>query len=253
MSHDEFTDNDLAGLAAASQERIEPTDEAPTPAPVSASLGDVMAAARRARELAEASPAPVPTDAQERHLRLKAVLEQLPAGMHRATRQELEGRVEPRLLKAALGWRWGAGNLVLMGATGAGKTSAAAHLVRRLCFEGAVHGGEAFGRAQLIRWQSCRELSEIAREMRLGAGEPETIVRCKYARLLVLNDLGISDDRATLERILDQRYERGWPTVTTTGLGTSELGKMLGDALFRRIFECGKDRGLFVEIKRAAS
>lgn len=218
----------------------------------SASLGDVMAALARARAAAESSLVPVPTDAQERQLRIKAVLEQLPPGMHRATRQELEGRIEPRLLRAVLGWRWGHGNLVLMGATGSGKTSAAAHLVRRLCFEGAVHGGEAFERAQLIRWQSCRALSEVARETRLGTGIPEAVTRCQYARLLVLNDLGAGDDRGTLERILDERYERGWPTITTTGLGAEQLDAAFGDALSRRVFECGKDRGLFVEIRRTA-
>lgn len=253
MSHDDdFSDDDLAARAAASQDRAEASDETP-PAPASATLGDVMRAAERARQAAESCPVPVPTDAQERQLRLKPVLEQLPAGMHRATRLELEGRIDPKLLKAVLGWRWGGGNLVLMGATGSGKTSAAAHLVRRLCFEGAVRGGEAYELAKLIRWQSCRALSDVGRETRLGTGTPEPVTRCQNARLLVLNDLGANDDRATLERILDERYERGWPTITTTGLGGEQLDALFGDALSRRIFECGADRGLFVEIKRAAS
>lgn len=252
MTDDDFSDEDLAARAEAAQARSAAPDEPVLP-PTSASLADVLEAASRARAAHERRGVPETTDAKERHLKLKPVLEQLPNGMHRATRQELEGRIEERLLRAVLGWRWGAGNLVLMGATGCGKTSAAAHLVRRLCFEGAVHGGQAFELSGMIRWQSCRDLSEIGRETRLGTGTPEVVQRCQYARLLVLNDLGAGDDRTTLERVLDARYERGWPTVTTTGLGAEQLDKVFGDALSRRIFECGADRGRFVEIKRVAN
>ncbi len=244
---DDFSDEALAARASASQERA-PEREAPAEL-ASASLADVLAAAGRARAAHERRGVPETTDAAERHLKLKPVLEQLPNGMARAHRSELEGRINERLLRAVLGWRWGGGNLVLMGATGCGKTSAAAHLVRRLCFEGASRGGEAFELAQLIRWQSCRDLSEVGRETRLGTGTPEAVQRCMYARLLVLNDLGTGDDRTTLERVLDARYERGWPTVTTTGLGAAQIDLAFGDALSRRIFECGASRGAFVEIK----
>jgi len=248
----DFSDDDLAARADASQGRS-PEPEGSPPAPASATLADVLAAAQRARAACEAAGLPETTDAQERHLRLRPVLEQLPAGMHRATRRELEARIEPRILRAVLNWRWGGGNLVLMGATGCGKTSGAAHLVRRLCYEAAIHGGQAFELASMIRWQSCRDLSEVGRETRLGTGTPEAIQRCQFARLLVLNDLGTNDDRTTLERVLDARYERGWPTLTTTGLGAPEISRLFGDALSRRLFECGADRGKFVEIKRAAS
>lgn len=254
MSHDDqdFADDELAARAAASQERSTEGLSGFTQG-VGATMDDILQAIGRARALAEAAGIPETTDAQERHLKLRPVLEQLPGGMHRSTRQELEGRVEPRILRAVLGWRWGGGNLVLMGATGCGKTSGAAHLVRRLCFEGAIRGGEAFQLASMIRWQSCRDLSEIGRETKLGSGTPEAIQRCQYARLLVLNDLGANDDRTTLERVLDSRYERGWPTVTTTGLGADQIDALFGDALSRRIFECAGDRGRFVEIKRAAN
>ena len=249
---DDFSDDDLAKRTAASQERLGAADETP-PAPASASLSDVLRAAERGRAASEAAGIPETTDAQERHLKLRHVLEQLPAGMHRATRQELESRIEERLLRAVLGWHWGSGNLVLTGATGCGKTSAAAHLVRRLCFEGAIEGRQPFELATMIRWQSCRDLSEIGRETRLGTGTPEAVQRCQYARLLVLNDVGLTDDRNTLERVLDARYERGWPTITTTGLGSDQLEQTFGDALCRRFLECGPSRGRFVAIKRAAN
>ncbi len=188
------------------------------------------------------------SDRFERHLRLKLVIEMLPLGMRSVPRAELEGCVDPKILRAVLAWRWGDGNLVLMGATGCGKTSGAAHLVRRLCHEGARLGGDAFERAQLIRWQSCRELSELVRETKLGTGTPQEITRCQNARLLVLNDIGIDDDKRSLERVIDARYERKWPTITTTGLSAKQLAEAFGDALTRRVFECGPDRGRFVEI-----
>lgn len=245
-------DRDLAEIAAAAQERLPERDPCP-PSPPTTSIADVLLAASRARAAHEARGVTPPTDAAERHVRLKLVLEQLPAGMRSATRQELEARIDSRLLRAVLGWSWGSGNLVLMGATGSGKTSAAAHLVRRLCSEGATRGGKEFDLAGMIRWQSCRDLSEIGRETRLGTGTPEVVQRCQYARLLLLNDLGAGDDRTTIERVLDARYERGWPTITTTGLGAQQLEKAFGDALSRRIFECGASRGAFVEVRGAAS
>lgn len=206
----------------------------------------------RARIASAAAGLHVPTEAEARRELLRPVLGQLPAGAREATRVALEARMHPRALAAVSSWRWGSGNLVLLGKTGTGKTSAAAWLVRKLCAQATQCGGEALQRALLIRWQSCRDLSEVGRETKLGTGTPEVVQRCQYARLLVLNDLGIDDDRKTLERVLDARYERGWPTITTTGLrarGVNSLEAALGDALTRRLVECGSDRGTFVDLR----
>lgn len=227
------------------------TEEPARPAPVGTTLADVLTAASRARAAHEASGISVPSDEQERRLRLKPIADSLPAGAREATRHALEARVHPKILRAVLAWHWGSGNLVLMGMTGAGKTSGAAHLVRRLCGEAARHGGEAFEKCQLIRWQSCRVLSDAGNEHRRGTGTLELITRCQNARLLVLNDMGMADDRNTLERVLDERNERGWPTIITTGMrakGPDSLDALLGDALSRRLFECKGDKGTFVEV-----
>lgn len=247
---DEPNDADLAALASASESRAEPADETP-PTPASATLADVLAAAARARAASEAAGIKPLTDEQERLLRLKPIADSLPAGARTAARPELEARIHPKILRAVSAWHWGAGNLVLMGKTGAGKTSGAAHLVRRLCAEAAKSGGEAFELCQLIRWQSCRALSDAGRETKLGTGTIDAITRCQNARLLVLNDLGITDDRNTIERVLDERNERGWPTITTTGMrakGPNSIEVLLGDALSRRLFECKGDKGTFVEV-----
>lgn len=244
------SDEDLEALAAASTGRAGASAASPSES-VSATLADVLAAAERARLASERSGIVPLTDEQERQLRLKPVSDSLPAGARTATRAELEARIHPRILRAVAAWHWGSGNLVLMGRTGAGKTSGAAHLVRRLCAQAARHGGEAFELCQLIRWQSCRVLSDAGREAKLGTGTVDAIARCQNARLLILNDMGMADDRRTLERVLDERNERGWPTITTTGMrarGPESLEALLGDALSRRLFECRGDKGTFVEV-----
>lgn len=185
--------------------------------------------------------------ATERKRVLAPVLERLPRSIRQATRGALETRIgNSRLLRAVNAWAWPGTSLVLAGRTGVGKTSAAGHLVRRLCGI-AAHEGVELDRAQLIRWQECRALSRVFREAKLGTGTPEEIVRCQNARLLVLDDLGVNDDRDALEMILQVRNERAWPTVTTTGIGSGELHGFLGDALNRRLLECGAHKGTIVD------
>jgi DNA replication protein DnaC len=185
---------------------------------------------------------------RDRQIALIPVLERLDLELRRPNRAGLEARIhERRYLAAVVAWHWRTGNLVLSGRTGAGKTSAAAHLVRRLCADGARLGGEAFDKAQFIRWQECRTLSRVFRESKLGTGAPEDILRCQNARLLVLDDLGTRDDREALELVLDVRNKRAWPTVVTTGISTSEFVGVFGDALARRFFECGSNKGAIVD------
>lgn len=195
-------------------------------------------------------PAVLERDRQHaRQRELQSVFASMPPSLRSpATRADLVGRVrDSRLLAAVESWRWGDGNIILSGRTGVGKTTAAGLLVRRLCGAAVRLGGETFERARFIRWQSCRLLSRVVRETKLGAGTPDEIVRCQNARLLVLDDLGSTDDRETLEVLLDVREGRGWPTITTTGLRASDLLEFFGDALNRRIFQCWADRGSIVE------
>lgn len=225
-------------------------------APLPATQSDIERALADARAASEALPQRTETDAQERAGQLLHVRALLPLSAAKAPRAELESRVHARMLKNVNAWRPGLGNLILAGRTRAGKTSAAVHLVRRLLHEGAIAGGEAFRLARSIRWQDCRALSAVGREARLGTGTPDAIVSCQRVRLLVLDDLGATDDRETLERVLDIRYQRELPTITTTGLRgraleeneQSELAAALGDALTARLFECGASKGTLVEV-----
>ncbi len=137
--------------------------------------------------------------------------------------------------------------MLLLGKTGKGKTAAAVALVRRLCSEGAQSGGQRFYLANRIMWQSCRELSEMAREYTLGKGIPEYVTNCQYAGLLILNDLGAKDHVLTLERVLDYRYEKGLPVIVTSGMNSQALKDNFDEALLRRLTECKGKPAVVVE------
>ncbi len=235
----------------------------PKPAPY-ASLGATAAAAA-------AAMAPTFIDAGERvtadRLRsLRHVREHLPSNAQGPT-AELRSRTPAKLTGIIDGWHWNGPNLLILGPTRVGKTSGAALLVRLLleraaastdAFSPAVRrlwGGckSDFDLADLIRWQSCRDLTTTVREFPLGQGTPETIQRCQHARLLVLDDIGTTDDRGALERILNARYERRWPTITTSGLASGELVRIFGDAMVRRMSERAGLSGLIVNLFPPAS
>lgn len=233
MGTNGIDDEQLAALAARSAERAG-LGTAPSVVPLEQVIADAQQALESRRRLDDGSQ-----DLSARRSAVAGVLASLPAHCCSRTvrRLELRGRVHGKILAAVDAWGWDSPNLLVIGPTGVGKTSGAAELVRRLVALGVGGGGDAFVRAQLIRWQSCRELSEVAREMRLGDGVPEPVLRCQNARLLVLDDIGAQDHAPTLERILNARYERGWPTITTTGLRSRELTATFGEALVRRMLQ----------------
>jgi DNA replication protein DnaC len=192
---------------------------------------------------------------------LRHVREQLP-GNARGPELDLRSRTPSKLLGIVDGWHWNGPNLLILGPTRVGKTSGAALLVHLLLARAAASTGlfspaarriwggckSELDLAGLIRWQSCRDLTSTVREFPLGQGTPETIQRCQHARLLVLDDIGMTDDRGALERILNARYERRWPTITTSGLTSGELVRTLGDALVRRMSERAGLSGLIVNL-----
>lgn len=124
-------------------------------------------------------------------------------------------------------------NIVFSGATGVGKSVAAAIVVR--------------SRNVRCCWYAARDLCEKVRQWPLGKGEPEDIERAKGAGLLVLDDLGLeSADHGTLLSIIEARYWKALPTITTTGLGTDELIEKYGEAFYRRLLNCGPHKGRLV-------
>jgi hypothetical protein len=209
-------------------------------------IGTAIAEAQRALEsrqrIVEAD------DLVERKRALQPVVDALPPNGRRP-RAELIAKMPAKLRGALDGWGWDSGNLLILGPSGAGKTTGAAYLVRRVCARAAALGGVEFGKAQLIRWQSCRDLSQLVREHPLGQGVPDAVQRCQNARLLVLDDVGGNDDKGALERILNTRYERCWPTVTTSGLSSHELVDAFGEALVRRMLQRGGQDGRIIKLE----
>jgi hypothetical protein len=233
------------------QEAFEPTfshQELPPPPAAPAPYHDLQGAIADAqRALLGRCRIVEADDGAQRKAALQPVLEALPPSGRRR-RADLLAAMPPKLTQVVDGWSWLDGNLLILGGSGVGKTTGAAYLVRKLCARAAETGGADFERAQLIRWQSCRELSQLVREHPLGQGMPDAVMRCQNARLLVLDDVGASDDRSALERILNTRYERAWPTVTTSGLTSRELVSAFGEALVRRMLQRGGKRGSIVDL-----
>lgn len=215
--------------------------------------GEIEAIIARARAASEKAGLIDDNGSYEREQRLVALRDtvvRLPNGVARAKMADIQARVDRRIWAALVSWRWDQGNVLLLGPTRRGKSTAAAWTVRRLCAEAVVHGGEAFEMAKSIHFQECRELALAAKEWKLGHGEPEQVTRCKNARLLILDDWGPTDDRDTLERIMQIRYRSpavDLPTIFTSGMTRDQLKKQLGDALCSRLVECGARKSVVVE------
>ncbi len=170
----------------------------------------------------------------------REVRDRLPHFLRAAPAKELEARIaEPSLLEVAQRWQWGGGNVILCGPTRTGKTTAAAYLFRRLLSQAVKHGGEAWELAKWMRWHSAADVSTCRRIHPLGEGDPSEITESCNARLLFLDDAGWDRDPAEVRDVLAARYERGWPTVITTGKTQLELTAHYGAAVVARITEAG--------------
>jgi hypothetical protein len=167
-----------------------------------------------------------------------AVRDMLPPFLRSPKRETLESRVvEKDFLRAVMGWRWGQGNLLLLGQTGSGKSTAVAILYRALLAHGVRHGGQAWENARFMAWFGAAELAEAAKEHPFGKGEaPETRHACR-ARLLVLDDAGLDTDPAVCSLVLDERYQCERPTIITSGRSEAELIAHYGAAFVRRMTE----------------
>lgn len=179
-------------------------------------------------------------DANQRNAEGRAVRGMLPEFLRTPTIAQLTERVtEPDFLRAVNGWTWGCGNLLLLGPTGSGRSTAAAVLYRRLLAIGVRDGGEAWERARFLAWFHAGDLAEARREHALGKGEAPELGRAARARLLVLDDAGWEQDPFVCSMVLKERYELGVPTIITSGKTESELIAHYGAAVVRRMTEAG--------------
>lgn len=122
-------------------------------------------------------------------------------------------------------------NLVLTGPSGSGKTYLAWAIVRKAW-------------KQMLKF-SCTSLTDISTLLRNDCpsfryDEMEWL----FTRdLLFIDDLGASSDRGSgwqseaLLRVVDDRYSRMLPIVTTTNLSADELSDAYGERVARRLFD----------------
>lgn len=207
--------------------------------PAVSQLPPLEALVRRALQHAETLPVGE-TCADRRKPEAIAIRGRLPSFLATAKPDDLRARVrDVRLKKAALGWSWGDGGLLLLGRTGIGKSSAAAWLFRRLLRMGWEGGGAPWARAQGLRWCSADDLARARGEHGLGRGEAPAVEIAERTELLFLDDLGWDRDPAVVSSVLHARYEAQRPTIATSGRTVDELVATYGAAVMRRLNDAG--------------
>jgi len=160
--------------------------------------------------------------------------------------------LDPRLVEFHESWGWSDAGALLLGDTGAGKSTACWRLIRRLCDQAdhiAAEGGSvrAVGQCNAIRWQSAAALADEARREWTCAA----LGKSKSATLLIFDDLGWDrgkDRTGAVEIVLAHRYDRGLPTIATSALPLAELQSCYDAQLIRRIVERRGMRGFVVDL-----
>lgn len=147
--------------------------------------------------------------------------------------------ISPRYAPLVSRFDWGS-SWILLGETGAGKSTACVHLVRELLRRGKLNGGKDFDLAKSIFWARSDAITKAG-----GTDNDESgklLHRAEWAKLMVLDDLATPSK--TLLGVIQQRYDHGLPIVATCGAMTRGLFTELvgGEAVKRWILECGKAR-----------
>jgi len=138
------------------------------------------------------------------------------------------------------------GGKLIIGPTSIGKTSAVVWAVKRVVKQSrselrqraaaAGHRGP-IGIGARVCWARAVELANARLQHGLGAGEAPLVLKAEDADLLVIDDLGGETRSDALEAVLACRYDRGLPTIVTSGKTSQELEERYGQALLRRVIE----------------
>lgn len=165
------------------------------------------------------------------------------AGIGDKTAEALANLDEDESIQVARRW-WESSkrSLVLIGGVGAGKTVAAAWLVRE-----SIRSGGTGAMTRPTRLAAISGFEEGARELeRLGRVD-----------LLAIDDLGTENLTehafARLNEILDARYEGQTRTVLTSNAKWETLRQRLGERIVDRLAESGQVTGLAGKSKRRKS
>jgi|GEM_PF-1728921 len=194
-----------------------------------------------------------------------------PDPFRRLSGPEILKVLPPQLRQLTLRYRPTLGALIV-GPTGTCKSMTACFLMRRALFEAmqgserwhsevdAKHGGgeqliddedrRAFASDRYgVLWTTASGLARARRGHRLGDGEPKLVAHAMRAKLLAIDDIGWEPAHDTVVTdVMAERYDRGLPTVATSGERPAALSQRYGAALIRRIIETEGRKGLLVDM-----
>jgi len=224
------------------EERMTPADR---PAPIADAVGDAFAAVvqrMRIRPAAEIDAA----ELEERKARARDVRDRLPRVLRpQAAVERIDRACAPKVAAAARAWRPKAWNLLLLGPTGVGKSTAAGFAFRRLLGVGVQRGGKPWDFALRLQWFKALDL-ELARQKHpRGKGEdaPAEIVAACAASVLVLDDVGEDRFPEAVSEVIVSRYDDGFPTVITSNLSWPDgLAGHYGEAVARKMAQAADGR-----------
>ena len=145
----------------------------------------------------------------------------------------------PESLAKLVTWEWGDGPALLVGASGKGKTTACALLVRRLLRDWVQVGTPQAYKALRASWWRSRALARELQFSPLGKPSPGFEAALK-APLLVLDDLGWEPDPAFVGDLLCERIDNGRPTIATSGQTVEALELRYGQPVIRRLIQRGQ-------------
>ena len=78
------------------------------------------------------------------------------------------------------------------------------------------------------------------------------VAEAKRTHVLFLDDVGWESRRAgaddVISEVIASRYDSGYPTYVTSGLTLAGFTERYGDAIVRRIVECGGMSGKVVDL-----
>lgn len=178
-------------------------------------------------------------------------LKSVPAWAHVRDLDDFRRLIKNEKLRSfAIKWDQSMGSCLLIGPSGAGKTSAIAMAIRRLRRNlidavlaqpdnlPARKAHKEFG----FRWTTASEIARALAQHRMGSGaEPELIDRAVETRILIIDELGPEPERyaGDIFDIIDRRYVSQLPTLITSGHPMATLQARYGSAFFRRLTEPG--------------
>lgn len=154
----------------------------------------------------------------------------------RVPRHLAQQPVRPEYQSLIDSWDWQS-SWVLLGKTGAGKSTACVHLVRELLRRGRDNGGQDFARAKGIFWTRADAVTVAGG--RDDEDAHKLLHRAEYSRLMILDDL--ASPSKTMLGIIQARYDASRPLVVTSGTLTPRAfaESVGGKAVTRWILECG--------------